>query len=75
MVDRAIVPYGVEEAIPLSIIPPREVAPVPSNQSYFTQAIHHPVIAPPPLLKDKPRQPDAPPTIKVPRKSTSFLQG
>ena len=54
----------------LSIIPPWGVAPIPSNQSYFAQAIHRPVLAPPPpclLLKDKPRQPDASPTIKVPK--------
>jgi hypothetical protein len=69
MAGREIVPYGVEEAIPLSIIPTQEVASVPSNQSYFAQAIRHPVIAPPPphlLLQDKPHQPKAP-KIKVPK--------
>ena len=67
MAGREIVPYGVEELIPLSIIPPREVTPVPSIQSYFAQAIRRPVITPPPLrllLQDKPRQPEAP-KIKV----------
>ena len=66
MAGREIVPYGVDEPIPLSIIPPREVAPIPSNQSYFTQAIRHPVIPLPPrlLLQDMPRQSKAP-KIKV----------
>jgi hypothetical protein len=67
--SREIIPYEVEEAILLSIIPPQEVAPVPSNQSYFAQAIHCPVIAPSPpclLLQDKPRQPEAP-KIKAPK--------
>ena len=70
MVERDIVPYGVDEPIPLSIIPPREVAPVPSNKSYFAQAIRRSVLAQPSprlLLKDKPCQPDASPTIKVPK--------
>jgi len=69
MAGREIVPYGVEEAIPLSIIPPREVAPVPSNQSYFAQAIRHPVISlplPRLLLQDKPRQLEVL-KIKVPK--------
>ena len=68
MAGREIVPYGVDEPIPLSIIPPQEEAPVPSNQSYFAHAIRRPVLAPLPphlLLKDKPHQPDAPPMIKV----------
>ena len=70
MANKQIVPYGVDEAIPLSIILPRGVAPVSSNQSYFAQTIHRSVLAPPPprlLLKDKSRQPDVPPTIKVPK--------
>ena len=68
MAGREIVPYGVDEPIPLSIIPPWGVAPIPSNQSYFAQAIRHSVLAPPPpCLKDKPRQPDVPPMIKVPK--------
>jgi hypothetical protein len=69
MASREIVPYGVEEAIPLSITLLREVAPVPSNQSYFAQAICCPVIAPSPphlLLQDKPHQSEAP-KIKVPK--------
>jgi hypothetical protein len=67
MANKQIVPYGVEDAIPLSVIPPREITPIPS-QSYFAQAIHHPVIAPPPmclLLQDKPCQVEAPTPIKV----------
>ena len=70
MARREIVPYGVDEPIPLSIIPPQGVAPVPSNQSYFAQAIRRSVLAQPSprlLLKDKPCQPDAPPIIKVPK--------
>jgi hypothetical protein len=46
------------------------MALVSSNQSYFTQAIHRPVIALPSphlLLKGKPRQPDTLPMIKVPK--------
>ena len=70
MAGREIVPYGVHEPISLSIIPPQGVAPVPSNQSYFAQAIRRLVLAPPPprlLLKDNPRQADALPMIKVPK--------
>jgi hypothetical protein len=58
MAGREIVPYGVDEPIPLSIIPPQEVAPIPSNQSYFAHAILRLVFAPLLpclLLKDKPR--------------------
>jgi len=58
MAEKEIVLYGVEDAIPLSVILPRDMALVPSNQSYFAQAIHRSVIAPPPLrllLQDKPR--------------------
>ena len=59
MAGREIIPYRVEEAIPLSIIPPREVAPIPSNQFYFAQAICCLVITSLPsclLLQDKPCQ-------------------
>ena len=74
MADREIVPYGVDlnkkpDALVLSIIPPREIAPVPS-QSYFAQTIHRPAIALPPprlLLQDNPRQPEVPKPIKVPK--------
>jgi len=74
MANKQIVPYRVEDALPLSIIPTREIAPVPS-QYYFTQTIHRPVIALPPrhlLLRDKSRQPEAPKPIKVPKEITSF---
>ena len=70
MAGREIVPYGVHEPISLSIIPPQGVAPVPSNQSYFAQAIRRLVLDPLPpclLLKDKPCQPNTLPTIKVPK--------
>ena len=69
MVRKEIVPYGVDEPIPLSIIPPREVAPIPSNQFYFAQAICCLVITSLPsclLLQDKPCQPEAS-KIKVPK--------
>jgi hypothetical protein len=72
MVAREIVSYGVDEPIPLSIIPPRGVVPVLSNQSYFAQAIHHPLIAllPPHLLLEgnpshQEPQLDVPKLIKV----------
>jgi len=50
MAGREIVPYGVNlnkkpNALALSVILPREMAPVPSNQSYFAQAIHRPSTA------------------------------
>jgi hypothetical protein len=73
MAGREIIPYGVEDAIPLSTIPLREITPIPS-QSYFSLAIHHPAIAPLPpclLLQDKPHQLEAP-KIKVP-KEVNFL--
>ena len=86
MVEKQIIPYGVDlnkkpkEALALSVMPPREIAPVPPrinhDQSYYAQVVHHPMIAPPPpclLLKDKTRQPeplfsqlDAPKPIKLP---------
>ena len=34
----------------LTVVPP-EVTPICSNQSYYTQAVRHPLIAPPPLLR------------------------
>ena len=83
MAEREIVPFGVdlnkkpEEALALSVVPTREIALVPSNQSYFAQVVCRPVIAPPPprlLLEDKPcqweplfGQLDAPKPIKVPK--------
>jgi hypothetical protein len=83
MANKQIIPYGAdlnkkpEEALALSVVPLRGIAPVSLNQSYFAQAIHHPVIAPPPsrlLLEDKPCQRetvfghlDAPKLIKVPK--------
>ena len=73
MANKEIVPYGFDrskkpDTLALTVIP-AEVTPIRSSQSYFAQAIHCPMmIAPPPpclLLKDKPRQPDTPPPIKV----------
>ena len=63
MANKQIVPYGFDlnkkpDVLVLSVIP-LEITPICSSQSYFTQAIHHPVIAPPlprPLLEGKPRQ-------------------
>jgi hypothetical protein len=68
MAEKQIVPYGVDhnkkskEALALRVIPPREIAPVPPrithDQSYYAQAIHHPVITLSPrrlLLEDKAR--------------------
>jgi len=63
MANKEIVPYGFDlskkpYALALIVVYP-EVTPIRSSQSYFTQAIRHPVIAPPPphpLLKGKPRQ-------------------
>ena len=62
MTNKEIVPYGFDlknkpDALVLSIIP-LEITPILSSQSYFAQAIHHLVIAPPsrcPLLEVKPR--------------------
>jgi len=63
MANKEIVPYGFDpskkpDALALTVIP-LEVTPIRSSQSYFAQAIRHPVIAPPPpcpLLEGKPRQ-------------------
>jgi hypothetical protein len=57
----AIIP--IEEAIPLTIIPPKEVVPMPPKktygQSYYTQARQHTLPAPQErlLLKDAPKGP------------------
>jgi hypothetical protein len=75
MAVREIIPFEFDlnknpNALALSVIPPWDMALVSSNQSYFAQAIHRPVIAPPLprlLLKDKPRQPNMLPMIKVPK--------
>ena len=74
MADREIIPYGIDlnekpDALELSVVPLQEMAPVPSNQSYFAQANHCPAIALPLmrlLLQDKPHQLEAP-KIKVPK--------
>jgi len=74
MANKEIVPYGFDlskkpDALVLTVVPP-EVTPIRSSESYLTHAIHRSVHAPPPprlLLKDKPHQPDVPPTIKVPK--------
>jgi hypothetical protein len=56
MANKQIIPYGADlnkklDAFALTIVP-LEVTLIHSSQSYFTQAIHHPVIAPPlPLLR------------------------
>ena len=63
MANKEIVPYGFDlskkpDTLALTVIPP-EVTPIRSSQFYFSQAIHHLVIAPPPprpLLEDKPCQ-------------------
>jgi hypothetical protein len=63
MANKEIVPYGFDlskkpDALALTVVPP-EVTPICSSQSYFTQAIHCPVLVlptPHPLLEDKPRQ-------------------
>jgi hypothetical protein len=68
----AIIP--IEEALPVTIIPPKEVVPVPPKktygQSYYTQAYQHTLPAPQErlLLKDAPKGP----TIVVP-KNTKLL--
>ena len=63
MDNKEIVPYGFDlskkpDTLALTVVPP-DVTPIRSSQSYFAQAIHRPVLAPPPLcplLEDKPRQ-------------------
>ena len=62
MAGKEIIPFSFDrnkkpDAMALSIVLPREIAPIHPNQSYYAQAIHHPMIAPPPpcpLLEDKP---------------------
>ena len=64
MAGREIVPFGFDlnkkpDALVLSVVILKEMALVHQSQSYFTQAIHHPVIALPPprlLVGDKSRQ-------------------
>ena len=77
MAGREIVPFGFDlnkkpNALALSIVPPKEIASIHQSQSYFTQAIHRPMIAPPPPclpLEGNPRQQkpqlDVPSLIKV----------
>jgi len=63
MANKETVPYGFDpskkpDMLALTVAP-LEVTPICSSQSYFTQAIHYPVLVPPPqrpLLEDKPRQ-------------------
>ena len=63
MANKEIVPYSFDPSkkpnvLALTIIP-LEVTPILSSQSYFTQAIRRPMIAPPPpcpLLEGKPCQ-------------------
>ena len=73
MANKEILPYGFDsskkpDALALTVAP-LEVTPICSSQSYFAQAIRRPVMIAPPLphllLKDKPRQPDVSPPIKV----------
>jgi len=73
MANKDIVPYGFDPSkkphmLALTVTPP-EVTTIRSSQSYFIQAIHRLVMIAPLLphllLKDKPRQPDVPPPIKV----------
>ena len=55
MADKQIIPYGADlnkkpDTLVLTTIP-LEVTPIWSNQSYYAQAVLHPLIAlPPPLL-------------------------
>ena len=73
MASREIVPFGFDlnkkpDALVLSIVPPKEIAPIHSSQSFYDQAVRRPVIAPPPprlLLEDKPRQQE--PQLDVPK--------
>ena len=63
MANKEIVPYGFDlnkkpDELAPSVVPPK-ITPIRSSQSYFAQAIHHPVISPPPprlVLEGKPRQ-------------------
>ena len=49
MADREIIPYGADLSKKLDalvlIVVPLEVTPICSNQSYYTQAVRHPLIA------------------------------
>ena len=54
MADNQIIPYRADlnkkpDALVLTTVPP-EVTHICSNQSYYAQAIHRPLIAPPPPL-------------------------
>jgi len=85
MAGREIVPFEFDlnkkpDALALSVIPPKEIAPIRSIQSYYAQAIHRPVIATPPpclLLEDKPCQQelqlDVPKLIKVTKETNLLL--
>jgi hypothetical protein len=62
MANKKIIPYGFDlsknlDMLALTVVPSK-VTPIHSSQSYFTQAICRPVIAPLPrlLLEDKPHQ-------------------
>jgi len=62
MGGREIIPFDFDlnkkpDALALSVVPPKEIAPVHQSQSYFAQAIRRSMIAPPPpclFLEDKP---------------------
>jgi len=66
MTNKEIVPYGFDpskkpDVLALTVIP-LEVTPICSSQSYFAQAIRHPVLVPlppRPLLEGKPRKQEA----------------
>ena len=84
MAGREIVLFGFDlnkkpDALALSVVPPKEIAPVRQSQSFFSQNVHRPVIAPSPphlLLEGNPRQQepqiDVPKLIKV-TKEINFL--
>ena len=63
MAKKEIISYGFDlnkqpDVLALIVIP-LETTPICSSQSYFTQAIHRPILVPPPprpLLEDKPCQ-------------------
>jgi hypothetical protein len=73
MADNEIVPFGFDlnkkpNALVLSVVPPKEIAPVHQSQSYFAQAIHRPVITllhPHLLLEGNPHQQE--PQLDVPK--------
>jgi hypothetical protein len=64
MADKEIIPFGFDlnkkpDTLVLSVVPPKEVAPVHQSQSYFSQANHRPVttlLPPHLLLEGNPRQ-------------------